>query len=103
MAVVRAAGLVSPDAVDLDALVVERLAKPFALFFVTPEGEDFPDGTMSESGFAIDHDGRIFAFWTTWDAERGGPMLETWEQVEAEQLWLDDAEYRHAREAVGLG
>ncbi len=102
MAVENEAGPVRRGAANLEALIAERIVGPYALFFVTPEGEAFPDGSESESGFAIDQAGRVFAFWTGWDAERGEAVLESWEQDEPEPFWTDSAEYRQARLAVGL-
>lgn len=102
MAVENETGQVRHGADNLGALVAERIVGPFALFFVTPEGEEFPDGSESESGFAIDQAGRVFAFWTGWDAERAEAVLESWEQVEPEPFWSDIAEYRWVRAEVGL-
>lgn len=102
MAVENEVEMVRRGADNLDALIAERIDGPYALFFVTPEGEEFPDGAESESGMAIDQAGRIFSFWTAWDAERGEATLETWEQTEAEPFWSGIAEYRQARAAVGL-
>jgi hypothetical protein len=86
----------------LDQLIAERIAGRHAMFFVTSEGDVLPDGTDTESGHVIDEQGRVFAFWTGWDAARNVFAFESWEQVEPESHWSESAEYRRAREAVGL-
>ena len=62
----------------------------------------FPDGTESMSGNVIDAQGRVYFFWTDWDAERQGPKLGIWRKEEPEEHWLESREYRDARAAVGL-
>ena len=74
----------------------------YAFFFVTAEGDELPDGTEETSGFVLHDDGRVFSFWTGWDAARGEPVFTEWEQVEPEAHWMRSAEYRRARERVGL-
>ena len=54
------------------------------------------------SGHVIDESGRIFMFWTDWDAARGRPVFTTWQQVEPASSLSDSSEYREARAAVGL-
>lgn len=90
------------DAERLHALIAERVPGRHAWFFVVPEGYALPDGTMAESGFAINEQGRVFSFWTGWDATRNAFTFESWEQVEPEPFWSESAEYRQARQAVGL-
>ena len=90
------------DAERLHALIAERVPGRHAWFFVTQEGDALPDGTYTESGHVIDEQGRVFAFWTGWDAARNVFTFESWEQVEPESHWSESAEYRRAREAVGL-
>ena len=86
----------------LDALVRSKGLGRFAYFFVTGEGTFFPNGIEEASGSVIDDQGRVFDFWTAWDAQRGEVAFETWEQVEPSPRWLESAEYRRARERVGL-
>ncbi len=80
----------------------------YALFFVTGEGRYFaagPSGEQTEelSGCAVDRAGRIFSFWLGWDPETQSADLIEWERVsEPDPVWLQEAEYRHAREQVGL-
>ena len=90
------------DAERLHALIAERVPGRHAWFFVAPEGDNLPDGTYTESGHVIDERGRVFAFWTGWDAARNAFTFESWEQAEPEPHWSESAEYRRAREAVGL-
>jgi hypothetical protein len=73
-----------------------------ALFFVTGEDDLLPNSIETTSGFVIDEQGRVFSFWTGWDDERRQPTFAEWEQVEPEPGWLQNAEYRRAREQVGL-
>lgn len=87
----------------LRRLIEERGIERYGLFFGTGEGSFFPDGTEEGSGYVVDHLGRVFFWWTGWDAERGAVNFETWEQVEPDPVWTQSAEYRRARRAAGLG
>lgn len=93
---------VEGSAERLEALIAERVTGRYAYFFVTPEGRALPDGTEDESGFVIDERGRVFAFWTAWDAARNDVTFESWEEDEPEPFWAEIAEYRRARASVGL-
>ncbi len=86
----------------VSALLVERGIGRHAIFWDVGEGEEFPDGTESMSGYVIDAEGRVHFFWTDWDAARGGPTFGTWRSVEPAGDWLKSREYRGARAAVGL-
>jgi hypothetical protein len=86
----------------LDTLIRAKGLKRWAYFFTTGEGCFFPDGTEECSGNVIDEYGRVFFFWTDWDAEHNTPMMRIWEQEEPESRWAASAEYRRARRAVGL-
>ncbi len=86
----------------LRQLIRARGIERYGLFFGTGEGSFFPNGTEESSGYAIDDRGRVFFWWTGWDAERGAVTLETWEEVEPDSAWDQSAEYRRARQAVGL-
>jgi len=73
-----------------------------ALFHEVGEGVAFPDGSESMSGHVIDELGRVFIFWTDWDAARGRPVFTTWEQIEPEPALNASREYQEARALVGL-
>jgi hypothetical protein len=90
------------DMVALRDLIAERVTERFATFDEVGEGEFFPNGTESMSGHVILEDGRVFFFWMDWDAERGGPTLGTWEEVEEDLSNDPSEEYQRAREAAGL-
>jgi hypothetical protein len=74
----------------------------FGYFSVTGEGRFWPDGTEESSGNVIGPDGRVFLFWTAWDAERVAPTFRIWREQPTRERWLRCAEYRSARRAVGL-
>ena len=86
----------------VSALLAERGIGRHAIFWDVGEGEEFPDGTESMSGNVIDAEGRVYFFWTDWDAERNGPAFGIWRREEPEEHWLESKEYRGARAAVGL-
>ncbi len=86
----------------LERFVKERGLRRFAFFFVTGEGEYLPNGDEEKSGHVIDAHGRIFSFWTGWDVEHETPTFGEWDAVDASPEWLESAEYRRARAAVGL-
>lgn len=85
----------------LDQMVKARGLERYA-FFVTGEDDHMPNGIESSSGFVIDGQGRVFSFWTGWDNDRQGPAFTEWDQVEPEPAWANSAEYRQARQQVGL-
>jgi hypothetical protein len=79
----------------------------YALFFVTGEGQYLPISTPGDeveetSGYVFDLLGRVFSFWLGWDAQAKAPALTEWELVEPETHWRRSAEFRRARERVGL-
>ena len=86
----------------VEALLAERGIGRHATFWDVGEGEDFPDGTESMSGNVIDSEGRVYFFWTDWDAVRGRPKFGIWREEQASEKWLVSKEYRAARAAVGL-
>ncbi len=86
---------------SLDALIRAKGLKRWAYFFTTGEGTFFPDGSEECSGNVVDEQGRVFFFWTAWDAERGIPKLRIWEREDPEPRWAESAEYHRARAAVG--
>lgn len=90
------------EAQVLGRLVSARVFGPYAFFFVSGEGEFFPNGVEESSGFVIDRHGSVHSFWTGWDADRDEVTLVGWESVDPEPTWLEDDEYRRAREALGL-
>jgi hypothetical protein len=85
----------------LDALVKAEGASPYAPFFVAGEGRRMPNGLEETSGYVVDTHGRVFSFWTGWDAERGKMVFRHWDAVEPERDWLEDEEYREALDKVG--
>jgi hypothetical protein len=93
----------------LDELIQKRglLGDEYALFLVAGEGRFFPATSRwaeieESSGFVLDKRGRVFMFWLGWDAERQGPGLTDWEEVEPEPHWGKASEYQKARQKVGL-
>ncbi|MBI4493275.1 MAG: hypothetical protein HY690_10855 [Chloroflexi bacterium] len=79
----------------------------YALFFVTGEGEFLPVGTPDDpveesSGYVLDKQGHVFSFWFGWDPVKKEAGLTEWQEVRPEPHWLGSAEYRRAREQVGL-
>jgi hypothetical protein len=102
MAIHSRARPVDNEAQILERLVKDRVLGRHAFFFVTGEGDLMPNGVEEASGQVVDEQGHIFAFWLGWDARRQRPAFTEWEQVEPEPAWLENAEYRHARERVGL-
>src|SRR5712692_8548273 len=79
----------------------------YALFFVVGEGRFLPTSTPEDkveeaSGYVIDKNGRVFAFWFDWDSERRAPALTEWDERPAQPDWGKSSEYRRARQQVGL-
>jgi hypothetical protein len=72
------------------------------LFDDVGEGTIFPDGTESMSGHVVDELGRVFFFWTDWDAARRRPVFTTWRQIEPSPSLTASKEYQRARAALGL-
>lgn len=93
---------VNDDARILEHLVEARGLGRHAFFFVTGEGEIMPNGVEDASGNVIDEHGHVYAFWLGWDDRQGAPAFTEWEEVQTEPAWLQSAEYRQARERVGL-
>jgi hypothetical protein len=87
----------------LDRLLREKGLERYALFFMTGEGEMLPDGSEKLSGCVIDDRGSVHSFWLGWSAELGQPVLTAWDEERPEASWLQSAEYRSARAAIGLG
>lgn len=86
----------------IDALLAERGLGRYATFSEVGEGEQFPDGTESMSGFVIDEAGCVHFFWTDWDEDRGRPTFGIWRAETPSDAWLSSGEYRAARASVGL-
>lgn len=86
----------------LGRLVEAKGIGQHAPFFVAGEGRTMPNGLEEASGYVIDARGRVFSFWTTWDAERGEPAFRYWDEVQPESDWLEDEDYRDALDQVGL-
>jgi hypothetical protein len=86
----------------LEWLVQARQLGCHAFFFVTGEGDLMPNGVEEASGHVIDEHGRVYAFWLGWDDRRREPAFTEWEEVTPEPAWCESAEYRQARERLGL-
>jgi hypothetical protein len=74
----------------------------YGLFFCSGEGKFYPDGTEEFSGNAVDRDGRIWMFWTEWDAERSAIGFAYWVEIVPDSRWVGSSEYEQARAQVGL-
>lgn len=85
-----------------DRLIRAQGLERFALFFVTGEGIEMPDGLEESSGFVLDASERVYFFWLGWDTSREQPVFTDWQEVKIEPHWENVAEYRRAREAIGL-
>lgn len=100
----------NPDVDDLtrtlrDRLIRERIAPSvrYAFFFTSGDGRLLPGTAVEESsGYVLDDAGRVHYFQFGWDAAAGVPALTQWETEEPSPSWERDAEYRRARERVGL-
>jgi hypothetical protein len=103
MAIHSRSNRVTREGTLFDRLVKDRGVDQGAFFFVTGEDDLLPNGIESMSGFVIDGQGRVFSFWTGWDAEHNEPTFAEWEQVKPKPAWQESAEYRQARQQVGLG
>jgi hypothetical protein len=86
----------------LDALIRSKGLDRWAYFFTTVEGIELPGDLEEYSGNVIDDRGRVFNFWMGLDPETQSVALTEWEQVEPKPHWERSAEYRRARERVGL-
>ena len=86
----------------IERLVRERGLRRFGLFFVTGEGEYFPNGDEEQSGYVIDDRGQTYAFWTGWDQSQQAVVFSEWEPVDAEAEWYGVAEFERAWAAAGL-
>lgn len=89
----------------LDELIRARIqpVQRYAFSFTTGEGRYLPGTTVEESsGYIVDETGRVFFFWFGWDTDTQAPGLIRWRQEAPASNWEQDAEYRQARERVGL-
>jgi hypothetical protein len=87
---------------ELRRLVEAKGLNHFAFFFVSGEGRLLPNGHEVISGTVIDRSGLVYSFWTGWDDERNEPMLTRWREIQRDQDWLEEEEFREALDAVGL-
>src|SRR4051794_25909042 len=100
----------TPERRLLDSLIRARLDAPeerYAYFWGTGEGKYLPRADAEKrieptSGYVVDSQGRIFAFWLGWDAEQNRPALVRWRPAQPQVDWAEDDEYRTARRQVGL-
>jgi hypothetical protein len=90
-------------AAALDGLVRGKGLGRWAYFWTTVEGFELPGDLEEYSGYLVDDRGRAFTFWMGAHPDTGAPALTVWERVEPEPSWDRSAEYRRAREKVGLG
>ena len=79
----------------------------YTLFFVSGEGRALPgrraDGDLEEmSGYVLDDQGHVYFFWFGWDVASQEPALTEWRPTTPASHWLRSAEYRRARERLGL-
>ena len=85
-------------------LLAARGIDRHALFLTQREGLDLPGGLEAISGFALDADGAVHGFWLSWDPLRRAYALAPFYPVdEPDEVFAQDAEYRQARRALGLG
>jgi hypothetical protein len=80
-------------------------AGDYALFFVSREGIFWPSGSEQfeeTSGYVLDKNEHVYAFWLGWDETRGIPVLTEWEEVQPEPGWAGVSEYVRARRKLGL-
>ncbi len=61
-----------------------------------------PTARKKESGSVIASDGRVYFWWTGWDAEQGQPTFKYWDEVKPDSSWDDDAEYVRACELLEM-
>jgi hypothetical protein len=97
----------APDRDERSIAAVEALLDDLEIgkriiFDDVGEGTIFPDGTESMSGHILDERGRLFLFWTDWDAARERPVFTTWKQIEPEPRMMASKEYLQARASLGL-
>jgi hypothetical protein len=92
----------------LRELIEQKVATPeqYALFFVTGDGKALPvrkagGDIEATSGFVLDANGDIFYFQLGWNPDSGSLVLD-WQPAAEEPHWHRSAEYRRAREQVGL-
>src|SRR5438067_13197980 len=93
----------SQPASSLERLVREKGLQRFGLFFVTGEDDCLPNGEEETSGYVISDVGKIYSFWTGWDAARSDVVFIEWDAVEEEAEWRGVGEYERARARAGLG
>ena len=93
----------------LNTLLESRGSRPaqYALLFVTGDGWalPMPDGeedVEALSGQVLDQQGRVHYFQLGWDVAARAPALTHWELITPEPHCEQSAEYRRARERVGL-
>ena len=93
----------------LDACIQKQglRAGDYAYCFVTGEGRLLPisepeDEIDEASGYVLTRTGDIYFFWFWWDPEREAPGLIRWRRAEPQPHWEESAEYRRARERLGL-
>lgn len=86
----------------IHTLIADKKIGRYALFHEVGEGRQFPDGSEEMSGGVVDEQGRVYTFWTDWDAEHSRARFTTWDQIEPEPALAKSQEYLDARAEVGL-
>ena len=86
----------------LDQLIAAKSLGRYATFFETGEGTPLPGGLEKMTGYVIDAHGGAYWFVLDWDAAQHGVALTDFKPVDVKSSWTEIAEYRRAREAVGL-
>jgi hypothetical protein len=86
----------------LDRLFAEAGLGQCATFFETGEGRFLPDGLEAMTGYVINATGQAYWFVLDWDPEQDAPTLADLRDVDPKPSWKHLAEYRQAREQVGL-
>jgi hypothetical protein len=86
----------------LERLLSEKNLGRHATFFETGEGVYLPDGLEKMTGYVIDAQGDAHWFVLDWDTERQVAALTTFRRADISTHWPSQAEYRRAREMVGL-
>jgi hypothetical protein len=91
----------------LDDLLQKQGLQPgeYVLFLVSREGIFWPPATEEfeeMSGYVLNKQDQVFAFWVGWDEAHAIPALTEWMEIRAEPHWRDVGEYRRARASLGL-
>jgi hypothetical protein len=87
----------------LDTMIRQRIgAQRYGLFFSVGEGSFYPDGSEESSGTIVAEDGCHYSYWTDWDYVQGCQIFAIWRQINPQNDWRQNVEYRDARRDAGL-